>query len=309
MRRNANINDLLLDMANNGEQIVWPSFPQRGLSDGEIEKLPVIEYRKASSSPSSSDEDSISKSMAKDLSRKMQGKPPDQIPPKACIGMRLSYIDEEGKTVVETSLINEEGKLAMETSLTDDKEGKLAMKTLPVDDEGGKVAMETLAVDTAEEDKSMILSSDERQSLQVCDKQIVVCGSSDCAICLCEFEDGEMVRVLPRCGHGFHFGCIYMWLHSHPNCPVCRTHVLTNPESSADDSEILPPLEQQDPVHDPASASTPHSSPNPHLEPLHIIGKTLHYSLLIIYLHSFDFVVVKSVVLLFSSCFNFFNCC
>ncbi|XP_020272272.1 probable E3 ubiquitin-protein ligase ATL44 [Asparagus officinalis] len=31
---------------------------------------------------------------------------------------------------------------------------------------------------------------------------------ADCAICLAEFEEGELVRVLPPCGHGFHLKCI-----------------------------------------------------------------------------------------------------
>ncbi|CAL5363625.1 unnamed protein product [Camellia sinensis] len=43
-----------------------------------------------------------------------------------------------------------------------------------------------------------------------------------CAVCLCEFMDGEPVRVLPECLHSFHVPCIDMWLYSHSNCPVCR---------------------------------------------------------------------------------------
>ncbi|XP_068646433.1 RING-H2 finger protein ATL80-like [Aristolochia californica] len=44
----------------------------------------------------------------------------------------------------------------------------------------------------------------------------------DCAICLAEFVDGEEIRVLPQCGHGFHVGCIDTWLGSHSSCPSCR---------------------------------------------------------------------------------------
>ncbi|KAF9603347.1 hypothetical protein IFM89_035017 [Coptis chinensis] len=44
----------------------------------------------------------------------------------------------------------------------------------------------------------------------------------DCAICLTEFVDGDEIRVLPQCGHGFHVGCIDMWLGSHSSCPSCR---------------------------------------------------------------------------------------
>ncbi|KAL7146975.1 hypothetical protein ABFS83_06G077800 [Erythranthe nasuta] len=50
----------------------------------------------------------------------------------------------------------------------------------------------------------------------------VVEDDASCAICLCEFEDGEEVRTLPECAHSFHAPCIDMWLYSHSNCPVCR---------------------------------------------------------------------------------------
>ncbi|CAM8892209.1 unnamed protein product [Rhodiola kirilowii] len=45
---------------------------------------------------------------------------------------------------------------------------------------------------------------------------------NECPICLGEFEDGEKVRVLPRCNHGFHVKCIDTWLAAHSSCPTCR---------------------------------------------------------------------------------------
>eukprot|EP01018_Ginkgo_biloba_P000209 Gb_04645 [translate_table: standard] len=45
----------------------------------------------------------------------------------------------------------------------------------------------------------------------------------ECAVCLCEFEENEKARLLPRCNHSFHVGCIDMWFHSHSTCPLCRT--------------------------------------------------------------------------------------
>ncbi|KAL6870595.1 hypothetical protein ACP4OV_014443 [Aristida adscensionis] len=46
---------------------------------------------------------------------------------------------------------------------------------------------------------------------------------AECAICLGELADGEKVRVLPRCHHGFHVQCIDMWLAAHSSCPICRS--------------------------------------------------------------------------------------
>ncbi|KAK3165812.1 hypothetical protein QOZ80_1AG0038110 [Eleusine coracana subsp. coracana] len=56
-----------------------------------------------------------------------------------------------------------------------------------------------------------------------------------CAICLGEFADGEKVRVLPRCAHGFHVRCVDTWLASHDSCPTCRGSVLDGapPRSTA----------------------------------------------------------------------------
>ncbi|KAL8268394.1 hypothetical protein R6Q59_002192 [Mikania micrantha] len=53
-----------------------------------------------------------------------------------------------------------------------------------------------------------------------------VVDGSDCAVCLSEFQDGESVRLLPKCGHAFHLPCIDTWLRSHSNCPLCRSHVM-----------------------------------------------------------------------------------
>ncbi|XP_010922739.1 RING-H2 finger protein ATL74 [Elaeis guineensis] len=50
--------------------------------------------------------------------------------------------------------------------------------------------------------------------------------ATDCPICLGEFADGEKVRVLPKCHHGFHVRCIDTWLASHSSCPTCRHSLL-----------------------------------------------------------------------------------
>ncbi|KAM0831204.1 hypothetical protein ACQ4PT_065699 [Festuca glaucescens] len=51
------------------------------------------------------------------------------------------------------------------------------------------------------------------------------CLTSECAICLTEFVDGESVRVLPGCGHGFHGVCVDVWLRTHASCPSCRAAI------------------------------------------------------------------------------------
>lgn len=50
-----------------------------------------------------------------------------------------------------------------------------------------------------------------------------------CAVCLGDFEEGEELRTMPECLHSFHVSCIDMWLHSHSNCPVCRSSTAPSP--------------------------------------------------------------------------------
>ena len=57
----------------------------------------------------------------------------------------------------------------------------------------------------------------------------------DCAVCLSEFADGDKVRALPNCNHGFHADCIDAWFASHSTCPLCRTPV--QPATACSDAE------------------------------------------------------------------------
>ncbi|XP_050213674.1 RING-H2 finger protein ATL57-like [Mercurialis annua] len=44
----------------------------------------------------------------------------------------------------------------------------------------------------------------------------------ECAVCLGEFEEKEVLKVIPYCKHVFHLECIDTWLKMHVTCPVCR---------------------------------------------------------------------------------------
>lgn len=48
-------------------------------------------------------------------------------------------------------------------------------------------------------------------------------GAMECAVCLSEFQENDKGRLLPKCNHSFHTGCIDMWFLSHTTCPLCRT--------------------------------------------------------------------------------------
>lgn len=52
---------------------------------------------------------------------------------------------------------------------------------------------------------------------------------AECCICLCPYEDGTEVHVLP-CSHHFHSTCIVKWLKMNATCPLCKYNILKGNE-------------------------------------------------------------------------------
>ncbi|KAJ1281762.1 hypothetical protein BS78_04G330600 [Paspalum vaginatum] len=50
----------------------------------------------------------------------------------------------------------------------------------------------------------------------------------ECAICLAVFTEGDELRMLPHCAHGFHAACIDTWLGAHASCPTCRATIVVS---------------------------------------------------------------------------------
>ncbi|KAL8144001.1 hypothetical protein V2J09_017033 [Rumex salicifolius] len=88
----------------------------------------------------------------------------------------------------------------------------------------------------------------------------------ECAICLNQFQDHEVLRLMPECNHIFHPQCIDPWLHSQATCPVCRkildpsnTHasptrpLISSPINASEDNHhaiiMDPPSPVKSPVH------------------------------------------------------------
>ncbi|CAL9089285.1 unnamed protein product [Musa textilis] len=61
-----------------------------------------------------------------------------------------------------------------------------------------------------------------------------VAGAPECAICLAELAEGERVRVLPACSHGFHAQCVEAWLVGRSSCPTCRAECRPSPAQPAE---------------------------------------------------------------------------
>ncbi|XP_074588200.1 E3 ubiquitin-protein ligase ATL6-like [Curcuma longa] len=73
-------------------------------------------------------------------------------------------------------------------------------------------------------------------------------GALECAVCLCEFEDDEELRLLPHCNHVFHPDCIGAWLAAHITCPVCRANLTEQATDASADPGAPPAVEQEAPA-------------------------------------------------------------
>ncbi|CAH8358001.1 unnamed protein product [Eruca vesicaria subsp. sativa] len=54
-------------------------------------------------------------------------------------------------------------------------------------------------------------------------------GGSECAVCLCEFQDDDTLSLMPSCSHVYHSGCVNVWLSDHSTCPLCRVDLAFQP--------------------------------------------------------------------------------
>ncbi|KAG7573652.1 Zinc finger RING-type [Arabidopsis suecica] len=62
-------------------------------------------------------------------------------------------------------------------------------------------------------------------------------GGVECAVCLCEFEDDETLRLMPPCCHVFHVDCVDVWLSEHSTCPLCRADLVLSQQGDDDSTE------------------------------------------------------------------------
>ncbi|EAZ28876.1 hypothetical protein OsJ_12917 [Oryza sativa Japonica Group] len=65
------------------------------------------------------------------------------------------------------------------------------------------------------------------------------------------YEEKDVLRILPYCGHNFHALCIDIWLMQHSTCPVCRISLCDYPDSK----QTMSPL--------PSEVIIPPCSPEP----------------------------------------------
>ncbi|XP_031482365.1 RING-H2 finger protein ATL57-like [Nymphaea colorata] len=90
-------------------------------------------------------------------------------------------------------------------------------------------------------------------------KKVSPKDDADCAVCLCEFDQGEMVKVLPVCGHLFHADCVDTWLLCRTSCPLCRATLVPPPPPPKEPQRDA--LDERETVVEAAAASANAASP------------------------------------------------
>ncbi|KAL6651222.1 hypothetical protein ACP70R_010147 [Stipagrostis hirtigluma subsp. patula] len=65
---------------------------------------------------------------------------------------------------------------------------------------------------------------------------------AQCSICLGEYKEKEILRIIPTCHHNFHLACLDVWLQKQTTCPICRISLkeLQTSMSSARSIQQLP---------------------------------------------------------------------
>ncbi|EEF47926.1 RING-H2 finger protein ATL70 [Ricinus communis] len=67
-----------------------------------------------------------------------------------------------------------------------------------------------------------------------------IASSCCCSICLAEYSDSDVLRLLPDCDHLFHVQCVDPWLMLHPTCPICRKAPAATITATALSAEMAP---------------------------------------------------------------------
>ncbi|XP_050892341.1 putative RING-H2 finger protein ATL71 [Lathyrus oleraceus] len=88
----------------------------------------------------------------------------------------------------------------------------------------------TVVVEPADQNTANLCRSYDQISTLPRLSEVKLCNSNNinsvssccCSICLMDYTEADLLRMLPGCGHFFHVACVDPWLRMNLTCPVCR---------------------------------------------------------------------------------------
>eukprot|EP00978_Attheya_sp_CCMP212_P044785 scaffold322746_cov59-Attheya_sp.AAC.3 len=138
---------------------------------------------------------------------------------------QLSVENQDSETInedkdIEAAVVpaNETAAEATEEYLTEKEPKDETAAEATEEDVTEKEPKDETAVEATEEDLTEKEPKDDAQHKLIC------------AICIADYEEGEMVATGTTCSHLFHTECLLDWLDKHDACPYCRKDMVTAEE-------------------------------------------------------------------------------
>ena len=222
-----------------GDLFDFPIHLKETLNKNQVEQLPIIEYNVSNlkqtikkyygSNPwlvsHGNDDDDDDNAAGPSENNDDNDVEPSENPENNVEENEEACADKVSGTEMK-SLLNEEGqsdKIGMDQKIRKDEE-------------------EAKCEETKEESKQEEGEEDSDSDFDTCsfiDRAYAGCTS--CHICLADYEQGENLLILPRCGHLFHYDCLLPWLTEHKShCPLCKVDVMQYENNDTASMAVLP---------------------------------------------------------------------
>lgn len=60
-----------------------------------------------------------------------------------------------------------------------------------------------------------------------------------CSICISDYKEQEILKMMPQCRHYFHRDCVDTWLKVNASCPICRNSLLQGSDNGVTNIEVV----------------------------------------------------------------------
>ncbi|CAI8613217.1 unnamed protein product [Vicia faba] len=60
-----------------------------------------------------------------------------------------------------------------------------------------------------------------------------------CSICISDYKEQEILKMMPQCRHYFHRNCVDTWLKVNASCPICRNSLLQGNDGDVSNLEAV----------------------------------------------------------------------